>query len=512
MKRILLVVVLTLALVSVMAGGASAQGTVHYVSPGETLTSIASHYGVSVQALMQYNGIYNPNVVYAGQPLRIPPTARASCARSHLVTPGETLSSIAVHYGVTVRDLLAFNRLSNPDLVPVGHTLCLPYAAPSAVIVPPPAAPVTSIAPVQSAAYGPSPYYYTVSSGDTLFSVASYHGVDHHTIVQANYLHNADVIVPGQRLVIPGYQPYQKSVIDAPPSLPPAAPPGVNAEPRDSLVTADPPPPPPKNDVIILEPPPPAPAYEPQPRTPLLPEASHPIEVVVNGEAGWVGQAFESHPDPNDITTLIVALRDEDIGDLPLPTVRIRSGDYEVKGHFERLPEFGYDKLRFAFKYIPPGDFDVWLEDANRDSEKVLVDVQPGQRVEVEFRAGIVFGSPAFASPDGFVLSEYDNSSIPGERRGGWSTLFVQAPASGLNIVIESEGGGFQAKCLTGSKGPGACEFGGLQAGFYTFKIDGTDLSIKTYLDGAAQASFTIGRQSVPASERDKVGPVNYSD
>ena len=44
----------------------------HIVQPGETLFSIASRYGVSVQAIMQANGITNPNMVFVGQRLRIP--------------------------------------------------------------------------------------------------------------------------------------------------------------------------------------------------------------------------------------------------------------------------------------------------------------------------------------------------------------------------------------------------------------------------------------------------------
>lgn len=44
----------------------------HVVQPGENLYSIASRYGVSVQAVMRANGITDPNMIFVGTVLRIP--------------------------------------------------------------------------------------------------------------------------------------------------------------------------------------------------------------------------------------------------------------------------------------------------------------------------------------------------------------------------------------------------------------------------------------------------------
>jgi LysM repeat protein len=49
-----------------------ASARVHIVARGETLTSIAARYGVSVGALAAANGITDPNTIYAGQRLLIP--------------------------------------------------------------------------------------------------------------------------------------------------------------------------------------------------------------------------------------------------------------------------------------------------------------------------------------------------------------------------------------------------------------------------------------------------------
>ena len=50
----------------------------HPVSFGETLYSIARRYGITPQALMTVNNIYNPNLIYAGQTLCIPVGASIS--------------------------------------------------------------------------------------------------------------------------------------------------------------------------------------------------------------------------------------------------------------------------------------------------------------------------------------------------------------------------------------------------------------------------------------------------
>lgn len=53
-------------------GAAPAQDTVYTVKAGDTLSGIAAKYGTTYQALAQYNGISNPNVIYPGQTIKIP--------------------------------------------------------------------------------------------------------------------------------------------------------------------------------------------------------------------------------------------------------------------------------------------------------------------------------------------------------------------------------------------------------------------------------------------------------
>jgi hypothetical protein len=46
-------------------------------------------------------------------------------------------------------------------------------------------------------------------------------------------------------------------------------------------------------------------------------------------------------------------------------------------------------------------------------------------------------------------------------------------------------------------------------AGIYYIWIDGTDLKLKTYMDGNAYATFTFVKQPTPSDEN-LIGPVDY--
>jgi LysM repeat protein len=478
-------------------------GAVHYVTWGESLSGIASQYGVSMAAIMQANGITNPNMIYIGQPLVIPggsggyggpPGGQAgvACASYHTVMVGDTLSGIAWQYNTTIPQLLQANSLYNKDVLYVGQRICIAGGG----YAPAPSNPGYT---AQPASYSSgSIYYHTVSAGETLSGIAYRYGVNHWKIMQANNLGNA-VIWVGQQLIIPGHQGHQSPAPPPPPAYPeaPAHHPsrpvyegGYHEKPvyQDDNVYHE-------EEVIVVKDfgeedtnAPAAPDYQPYPAQPEKPRSDHPVEVVVNGGENWVDETWPPKPDPNGITTLIVQTGEENG-----VTVRLRSGDNEYKGESTLNPEFGAH--RFVFRYIPPGEYDVWIEDPDTPSEVRPVVVNAGERVEMAFRRGVSFQGQTFASPSGWVLSEWDNPSKPGQNIGGWSNIMVHTPASGLNVMIESEGGGYKAKCFTGSKGPGSCDFAGLMAGIYYIWIDGTDLRLKTYMDGDAYATFRFAQQ-----------------
>ncbi len=121
----------------------------HIVQPGENLFRIALRYGLTTQALAAANGIVNPNRIYSGQRLVIPgqgtttpapPPAPAPTFTSYTVQRGDTLSAIAMRYGVSMWALAAANNIGNPSRIYVGQVLRIPSAGNPA---PPPAPPAS---------------------------------------------------------------------------------------------------------------------------------------------------------------------------------------------------------------------------------------------------------------------------------------------------------------------------------------------------------------------------------
>lgn len=94
---------------------------VYTVQPGDTLWVIAVRYGVTVEAIVEANGIENPNLIYPGQRFVIP----VGCAL-YTVRPGDTLWGIAQRYGTTVSALAQLNGISNPNLIYPGDILKIP--------------------------------------------------------------------------------------------------------------------------------------------------------------------------------------------------------------------------------------------------------------------------------------------------------------------------------------------------------------------------------------------------
>ena len=71
----------------------------YIVQPGDTLAIIAARFNISLVALMQVNGMTNPNVLAAGQSITIPPlelTPTPSASRTLAATPLPVLKIAAI--------------------------------------------------------------------------------------------------------------------------------------------------------------------------------------------------------------------------------------------------------------------------------------------------------------------------------------------------------------------------------------------------------------------------------
>jgi LysM repeat protein len=105
----------------------------HTIAPGDTLSGIASAYGVGMEEIANLNGISNVNLIYAGATLLIPGVGEGDVEEhvTHTVVEGDTLGRIAREYGVAVSDLTEVNSLPDPNLIVIGQVLTIAGSAPA---------------------------------------------------------------------------------------------------------------------------------------------------------------------------------------------------------------------------------------------------------------------------------------------------------------------------------------------------------------------------------------------
>lgn len=108
------------------------QITTYTVQPGNTLSQIAQKYGTTVTEIAGLNGIANPNLIYVGQVLKIDTTNDISVITGdkhetnhiiYTVQPGDTLTAISEKYDVPIRCIVQLNDIANPNLIYAGERL-----------------------------------------------------------------------------------------------------------------------------------------------------------------------------------------------------------------------------------------------------------------------------------------------------------------------------------------------------------------------------------------------------
>ena len=79
----------------------------HVVESGETLSTIAKQYGLSLQQLLEWNDIEINSRIRPGDKLRLSPTEKRPSSKSspktHIVAVGDTLYSISNRYNISIR-------------------------------------------------------------------------------------------------------------------------------------------------------------------------------------------------------------------------------------------------------------------------------------------------------------------------------------------------------------------------------------------------------------------------
>lgn len=104
-------------------------GSITYtVQRGNTLSQIANAYGVTVSHIVEMNNLQNPNLIYPGEKLRITESTNTTINsviqdNYYTVQRGDTLSGIARRYGVTVQYLVNLNGIANQNLIYPGQLI-----------------------------------------------------------------------------------------------------------------------------------------------------------------------------------------------------------------------------------------------------------------------------------------------------------------------------------------------------------------------------------------------------
>ena len=195
------------------------------VKPGETLSDIAARYGVSVDRLLQLNGIKDPKGLQIGTKLTVPgapssPSRGGSSQGSggqggggrgnYTVKSGETISEIADRYGISTNRLLELNGIRDPKGLQVGSRLTVPNAGPAQA-----ARPASGGGTASPASRGPA--NYTVKSGETISEIADRYGISSERLLALNGIRDPKGLQVGSRITVPTAGPAKPA---KPPVLP----------------------------------------------------------------------------------------------------------------------------------------------------------------------------------------------------------------------------------------------------------------------------------------------------
>ena len=103
---------------------------IHRVRPGDTLSGISQIYDVPITSIMEINNLSDRDALVVNQQLRLPEDARVpdgnSIPGTYTVRSGDTLSAIAVNFGMSLDDLMVANGLADANSIFVGQELRLP--------------------------------------------------------------------------------------------------------------------------------------------------------------------------------------------------------------------------------------------------------------------------------------------------------------------------------------------------------------------------------------------------
>lgn len=184
--------------------------SVYTVVAGDSISSIAGRFGLATASVLAMNGLGWKSVIFPGQKLTlgkagVTPIASTQAAVTpttrYTILTGDTVSRIASKFGLTVNTILSANGLSASSVIYPGQTLALPAGIQTMSV-----SQQTINASPAAAARTISGTSYVIKSGDSIAGVAARFGVTTQAILTANGLGWSSIIYSGKSLTIPAPQ------------------------------------------------------------------------------------------------------------------------------------------------------------------------------------------------------------------------------------------------------------------------------------------------------------------
>jgi murein DD-endopeptidase MepM/ murein hydrolase activator NlpD len=127
LKRFILIALISNLLLSVQAVSAQASGPVYIVQAGDTLSTIAARFNVSVADLMSANNISNPNLLATGQQLVIPGLEGITgTLDTEIIAFGDSFNSLVRRTQIPVDLLRKLNHVVSPTEFYIGASMIIP--------------------------------------------------------------------------------------------------------------------------------------------------------------------------------------------------------------------------------------------------------------------------------------------------------------------------------------------------------------------------------------------------
>ncbi|OLN92848.1 hypothetical protein BMJ13_08535, partial [Staphylococcus saprophyticus] len=92
----------------------STHTTNYVIQYGDNLNSIANKFGTTTDRLQSLNNIADPDYIQVGQTIQVSGSQNELNQSSYTVQYGDSLESIASKFGTTVNQLQSLNNIANP--------------------------------------------------------------------------------------------------------------------------------------------------------------------------------------------------------------------------------------------------------------------------------------------------------------------------------------------------------------------------------------------------------------